>query len=200
VTVDSTDSDDLREGIRGLHARLAAEMAERYHRDLPFSELVFDRWERAGQLGFGEGTSIYHNTYVLGDVTVGEHTWIGPLVMLDGRGGIEIGDYCSISTGVHIYSHDTVKWALSGGVAPYELEAVRIGGCTFIGSQSVVLRGVSIGDHCVVGAHSLVDRDLAPFTIAFGVPARPRGTVQIDDDGEIRLCFDDTYDDAGRLR
>ena len=194
------DNDTLREEIHGLHAQLAAEMARRFNRDLPFEELVFDRWERARRLGFGEQASIYHNTYVLGDVTVGKHTWVGPLVMLDGRAGIEIGEYCSISAGVHIYSHDTVNWALSGGVAPYELGAVRIGDCTFLGSQSVVLRGVNIGDHCLVGAHSLVDRDLAPYTIAFGVPARPQGTVEVGPDGEIRLHFHDAGDEDPNTR
>jgi acetyltransferase-like isoleucine patch superfamily enzyme len=183
-------ADALLATLRQLHSVLAADMAERFHRDLPFTELISDRWERAGRLGFGEDASIYDNTYVLGDVEVGRHTWIGPLVMLDGRAGITIGDYCSISTGVQIYTHDTVRWALSGGEAPFELGAVRIGDCTYIGSQSVVLHGVSIGDHCVIGAHSLVDCDVEPYTIAFGVPARPRGRVEVADDGEISLAIE----------
>lgn len=186
-----TDVDALLSGLRDLHAALTVDMAHRFQRDLPFAELVFDRWERAKRLGFGDDASIYHNTYVMGDVEVGRHTWIGPLVMLDGRSGIKIGDYCSISTGVQIYTHDTVKWALSGGKAPFELGAVRIGDCTYIGSQSVVLHGVTIGDHCVVGAHSLVNCDLPAYTVAFGVPARPRGRVEMTKDGEIHLRLDD---------
>ena len=183
-------TDALLAGLRGLHAELAADMSQRFDRDLPFTELVSDRWERARRLGFGEDSSIYDNTYVMGDVEVGRHTWIGPLVMLDGRAGIAIGDYCSISTGVHIYTHDTVKWALSGGKAAFELDTVKIGDCTYIGSQSVVLHGVTIGDHCVIGAHSLVDCDVPPYTIAFGVPARARGRVEVADDGEIQLHLD----------
>jgi acetyltransferase-like isoleucine patch superfamily enzyme len=177
-------------GLRDLHAALAADMAARYRRDLPFTELISDRWERAKRLGFGEDVSIYDNTYVMGDVEVGRNTWIGPLVMLDGRAGIRIGDHCSISTGVHIYTHDTVKWALSAGKEPFELGAVEIGDCTYVGSQSVILHGVTIGDHCVVGAHSLVDRDIGSHTIAFGVPARPRGTVAINKAGVIELKID----------
>ena len=183
-------NEDLLAGLRGLYAHLAAEMARRFERDLPFTELVFDRWQRARRLGFGEDASIYHNTYVMGDVEVGRNTWIGPLVMLDGRAGIEIGDYCSISTGVQIYTHDTVRWALSGGKADFELGAVRIGDCTYVGSQSVIVHGVSIGHHCVVGAHSLVDRDLPPYTVAFGVPARPRGRVEVLGEDDIRLHID----------
>ena len=167
-------------------------MGSRFERDLPFEELLSDRWERARRLGFGEGASIYSNAYVMFDVSVGQGTWIGPLVMLDGRGGIEIGDWCSISTGVQIYTHDTVRWALSGGKAEPEVAPVRIGDCTYVGSQSVVLKGVTVGDHCVIGAHSVVNRDLKPYSIAFGAPARVRGRVSIDgESGAIDLHVDD---------
>jgi len=91
--------------ILSLHNRLRKRMREKWNRDLPLGELLFNRWERAESLGFGEGTSIYHNSYVYGNVKVGKHTWIGPLTLLDGGGGLEIGDFCSISTGVQIYTH-----------------------------------------------------------------------------------------------
>ena len=115
--VSDVGAGDLGDELRALHDALGAQMRREHDRDLPFEELVFDRWERARSLGFGEGASIYHNAYVFGDVTVGAGTWIGPFVMLDGSGGLEIGATCSISTGVHIYTHDTVRWALSGGDA-----------------------------------------------------------------------------------
>ncbi len=173
---------ELWASLRALNEGLQAEMRARWDRDLPFEELLTDRWERARRLGFGEGTSIYQSSYVMFDVKVGRGTWIGPMVMLDGRGGLTIGDHCSISTGVQIYTHDTVRWALSGGRAEYEVAPVRIGDCCYIGSQSVILKGVTIGDHCVVGAHSLVNRDLEPYSVALGVPARVRGRVEIDGD------------------
>jgi acetyltransferase-like isoleucine patch superfamily enzyme len=111
--------------------------------------------------------------------------------MLDGlHASVEIGNHCSISTGVQVYTHDTVKWALSGGIAGFEVGPVRIGDCTYIGSQSVVLRGVSIGDHCVVGAQSLVNRDIEPYSIALGAPARVRGRVAVTASGEIELDLD----------
>src|SRR5580692_4358124 len=93
-----SDAEGLLVVLHSLHADLAGEMERRFDRDLPFEELVFDRWDRAQRLGFGESSSIYHSAYVMGDVTVGRHAWIGPLVMLDGRAGIEIGDHCAIST------------------------------------------------------------------------------------------------------
>jgi acetyltransferase-like isoleucine patch superfamily enzyme len=183
----------LREALISLYADVREAVRRRWRRDLPLDELVFDRWERAKSLGFGEGASVYHNCYVYGDVSVGNHTWIGPYTLLDGSGGLTIGDYCSISAGVQIYTHDTVKWALSGGRQGYEHEPVRIGSCCHIGSHSVIAKGVAIGDHCVVGACSFVNRDIPERTIAVGVPCRPRGRVHIDDAGNVTLAFDDGW-------
>jgi acetyltransferase-like isoleucine patch superfamily enzyme len=171
----------LLEDVRRLDDELRRDMSARYDRDLPFAELVFDRWERARRLGFGPGTSVYHNAYVLFDVRVGANVWVGPFVMLDGRGRIEIGDWCAISTGVHVYTHDAVQSALTGGRAPVRTAPVSIGDHTYIGSQAIVLPGVSIGHHCVVGAGSLVNDDLPPYSIAVGTPARVRGHVAVDD-------------------
>src|SRR3954453_17157918 len=100
--------------------------------------------------------------------------------MLDGSGGLEIGATCSISTGVHIYTHDTVRWALSGGEHEPERAPVRIGDRTYVGAQAVVIKGVTIGARCVVRAGSLVNRDVPDGTIVDGVPARVRGRVAID--------------------
>ena len=161
-------TDDLLASLRALDSRLRAEMLERWDRDLPFDELAFDRWERAKALGFGEGASVYHNAYVYGDVQVGAETWIGPMVLLDGVAGIEIGHHCSITAGVHVYTHDTVRWALSGGVAEQERAPVRIGDCTAIGAQTVVLRGATIGSRCVIGANSVVNGDIPDNSLAVG--------------------------------
>ena len=114
----------LHADLQGLREGLRAQMRADHDRDLPFDELLSDRWERARSLGFGEGTSVYASAIVMFDVRVGASTWIGPWVMLDGRGGLEIGDYCSISSGVQVYTHDTVAWALSrAGRAAYAARA-----------------------------------------------------------------------------
>jgi acetyltransferase-like isoleucine patch superfamily enzyme len=184
------DLEALTRSLVALYDKLRAGMRQRWQRDLPLEELLFDRWERARNLGFGEGTSIYHNSYVYGDVKVGKHTWVGPFTLLDGSGGLAIGDYCSISAGVHIYTHDTVKWALSGGKAAYERAPVCIGNCCHIGGQTVIAKGVTIGEHCVIGACSFVNRDIPPYTVAFGVPCRSAGRVHIDASGQITLVWE----------
>jgi acetyltransferase-like isoleucine patch superfamily enzyme len=170
--------------------RLSERMRRRWKRDLPLNELLGDRWMRAERLGFGAGSSVYDSSYVYGEVTVGEDTWIGPMTLLDGTGGLSIGRHCSISAGVQIYTHDTVEWAVSGGQSLPVRAPVSIGDCCYIGSQTVIAKGVTIGDHAVIGACSFVNRDIPPWTVAAGVPCRPIGRVQAEPDGRIRLVYD----------
>ncbi len=160
------------EELRRLYEALREEMHKKWNRDLPLEELLFDRWERANRLGFGEGASIYHNSYVYGDVKVGKYTWIGPFTILDGTGGLVIGSYCSISAGVQIYSHDTTMWAVTGGNAHFEYGPVKIGDRCYIGPNTVISKGVTIGEGCVIGAQSFVLSDIPAGSKALGCPAR----------------------------
>jgi acetyltransferase-like isoleucine patch superfamily enzyme len=175
--------------LRAAYAAQDAEIREQYARSLPLGEAFDDRWERARKLGFGKGASIYNTTAVYGDVRVGEGTWIGPFVVLDGSGGLSIGSWCSISCGAHIYSHDTVAWALSGGKLPYRTAPVSIGDRCYVGSQVVVAAGVSIGTQCVISANSFVKDDVPAQTIVGGTPARRIGTVVFEDEAP-RLVYD----------
>ena len=159
------------ETLKKLYQVLRVDMQKKFQRDLPLAELLFDRWERAETLGFGKGTSIYHSSYVYGDVSVGENTWIGPFTILDGTGCLKIGSFCSISAGVQIYTHDSVKWAITGGKASYDHAPVKIGDRCYIGPNAVISKGVSIGDESIIGAGSLVLSDLPPKSKAWGCPA-----------------------------
>jgi acetyltransferase-like isoleucine patch superfamily enzyme len=152
------------------------EVAEKFNRTLPFSEYIVDRWEKASQLGFGKGTSIYDSSFVFGDVKVGDNTWIGPFTILDGSGGLEIGSNCSISAGVQIYSHDTVGRSVSAGGVPVVRAGTKIGSDCYLGPNVVVAKGVSIGDKAVIGANSLVLTDIPAGSVAFGTPCRVVGT------------------------
>jgi acetyltransferase-like isoleucine patch superfamily enzyme len=153
----------------------AAEMRQQWNRTLPFGDYIVDRWAKAQTLGFGVGSSIYDSSLVLGDVRVGCNTWIGPFTVLDGSGGLVIGDYCSISAGVQIYTHDSVEWAISGGATAIDRAPVRIGARCYLGPNVVVAKGVSIGDGCVIGANSLVLDDIPSGMRALGTPCRTIG-------------------------
>lgn len=181
------DPVQLAAALQQLHDQREQELRQRFDRSLPFADGLFDRWERARRLGFGADASIYDSALVFGEVSVGESTWIGPNVLLDGSGGrLVIGHHCSISTGVHIYTHDTVLWSLSMGVAPRHTAPVRIGSGCHVGAQSVVAAGTVIGDQCVIGANSFVKGELSDRTIAAGSPAVPIGMVR-GDGAEVSL-------------
>lgn len=151
---------------------------KKWKRTLPFGDCVVNRWEKAQILGFGKGTSIYDSSVVIGNVTVGNNTWIGPFTLLDGSGNLEIGNFCSISAGVQIYTHDSVEWALSGGTKKYERSPTRIGSNCYIGPNAIIGRGVVIGDKCVVGANSLVLKDIPTGSKAYGSPCKIVGSTK----------------------
>ena len=56
-------------------------------------------------------------------------------------------------------------------------ESGIMGDCVWVAADVTILRGVTIGDHSVIGTRSLVTRDIPPHTLAFGQPAEPRGKV-----------------------
>lgn len=151
------------------------QVAKRWKRTLPFADYFVDRWIKAETLGFGVGTSVYDSAIIYGDVRVGENTWIGPFTILDGEGGLKIGDNCSISAGVQIYSHDSVKWAVSGGNNELEKALTSIGNKCYIGPNVIIAKGVSIGDECIIGANSLVLNNIPSGCKAFGTPCKVVG-------------------------
>lgn len=162
----------LFDEITSIFWGLFYEKKKLYDRSLPFGDYFVDRWDKARKLGFGAGSSVYDNVIILGDVKVGEKTWVGPNVVLDGSGGLEIGSNCSISAGVQIYSHDSVNWAVSGGVEKYEHAKTSIGNNCYLGPNVVVQRGVTIGNRVVVGASSFVNKDIPDDSVAVGSPVK----------------------------
>ncbi|MCR9196708.1 MAG: acyltransferase [Hyphomonas sp.] len=175
--------------LNKLYVDLDQNIRKNYKRSLPFGDVISDRWERAKRLGFDDGVSIYNSAIVFEPVSVGENTWIGPNVLMDGSGGgVSIGAFCSIAAGVHIYTHDTVQWALTGGKAEAQKGAVSIGNYCYIGAQTVINHGVEIGNHCLVGANSFVNKPLHENGIYVGTPIRRIGDIEIWE-GEARLKY-----------
>jgi len=156
--------------IRKLIFKLIAQKKKEYDRFLPISDYFIDRWERAKLMGFGEGTSVYDSCIVMGDVSVGKNVWIGPYTILDGSGGLTIGDNCNIGAGVHIYTHSTVNNVINN--AEMEKAPVSISNNVFIGPNAVISMGCHIGEYVIVAPNSYVIKDIPPYSKAFGNPAR----------------------------
>jgi len=187
--------DELYSMLKELHQKLREEQMRKWHRSVSFEDELFDRWEKAEFLGFGDGTSVYQDSLIIGDVHVGKNTWIGPYTVLDGSGGLTIGDNCSISAGVQIYTHDTVKRRLTNGKANIERKPTKIGNSCYIGPLTIIEKGVTIGDYVIIGAHSFVDKDIPSYSVAFGVPCRVVGKIRFVTEDEFEIKWNRTIID-----
>jgi hypothetical protein len=61
--------DELRRALEHVRLNRETELKSKYSRSLPFADGLFDRWERAKRLGFGEGASIYDSACVFGEIS-----------------------------------------------------------------------------------------------------------------------------------
>lgn len=120
----------------------------------------------------GPESAIFRGTTVLGidGITIGEASVIGFRCLLDGRGGLRIGDNVVIASDVHfIAGHHLVNSDDFG----YVLEPTHVDDFAWIASRATVLEGVTVGRGAVVGACSLVRKSIEPMQIAAGIPAKP---------------------------
>jgi acetyltransferase-like isoleucine patch superfamily enzyme len=189
-SLNKPEDQKLFDELSSLHAHLGAAFQSQFNRSLPFTDEVFDRWERAKSLGWGAGSSVYDSAYIFGDTKVGQDTWIGPFTIIDGSGGLTIGDSCTISAGVHIYTHNNVKQTLSGGKIAIERQAVSIGSNTYIAPQSILSMGIEIGSFCIIASNSFVNKSFPDYAILAGNPAKQIGKVVIRGD-EIEFDYSD---------
>lgn len=120
-----------------------------------------------------------------GVVVDGQPLWIAPDVFwdCDWPGAITVGDRCVISRQVVLLTHDfsldrvaEAKLGRSDRELTYR-GAVSIGALAFLGLGTIVMPGVSIGRGAIVGAGSVVTKDVPPDTVVAGNPARVLGTT-----------------------
>jgi acetyltransferase-like isoleucine patch superfamily enzyme len=102
-------------------------------------------------------------------VHIGHHSIIGRNAYLDGRRGLFVGSNANISDEVRIWTleHDIASpdFGIKGG-------AVHIDNWVYIGPRVTILPGVRIGEGAVVAAGAVVTKDVEPWTMVGGVPAR----------------------------
>lgn len=138
----------------------------------------------------GQSTSIFRGTTVLAAdcLEVGDSVSVGFRCMLDSRGGLVIGDRTVIASDTQIIT--AAHEVHSPSFAAY-MKPVDIGSYVWLASRVTVLPGVSIGDRAVVGACSLVRKDVLPQEIVVGNPAQKVGhrEAELDYDPAYRPLF-----------
>lgn len=109
---------------------------------------------------------------------VGKHVFLGDHVRIDTGHAefIHIGDYSHLTGGCRLLCHqrDLKNYRVGDNAAslPYKLGEIRIGKGVMIGMETLIMPGVNIGDGAIVGAYSLVTKDIPAWTIATGRPAK----------------------------
>ncbi|MFN7952871.1 MAG: acyltransferase [bacterium] len=107
------------------------------------------------------------------NLTIGPYCHINSRVMIDLRGPVTIGERVSIGAGTTILSHEAAPpLSPMADYIPERVAGVTIERGAYIGAGAIVLCGITIGEMAVVGAGAVVTRDVPPYTVVGGVPAR----------------------------
>lgn len=161
---------------------------------------AYDGWKEPAQLGEGcrvrVGTIIYADT-VIGPATVTgvhvlirERTWVGARCVVGSgtiiEGDVDIGDDAALQSGVYVPTHVTIgdrvfigpRAVLTNDKYPlrrraeYQPRGPRVESDASIGANATLLPGVTVGAGAMVAGGAVVTRDVPPWALAIGVPAR----------------------------
>jgi len=152
------------------------------------------------EVAIGAGTRIWHFSHVLGGSEIGANCVIGQNVMIGPR--VRIGNGCKIQNNVSLYEgvafEDDVfcgpSAVFTNVIAPRafierktEFRTTLVKRGATVGANATIICGATIGPYAMVAAGAVVTRDVAPFSLVVGAPARFRAWVgrsgeQLSDD------------------
>ena len=119
------------------------------------------------------GAQAYIQGRIGGKCKIGNHVWIGPQAYLDARNLI-LEDYVGWGPGAKVLGSEHTGYPVDQPIIATDLviKPVRVEKWADIGTNAVLLPGVTIGQGAIVGAGAVVTRDVPPFSIVAGVPAK----------------------------
>lgn len=140
----------------------------------------------------GEGTAVWHFCHIMGDVEIGRDCRIGQNVVIGPH--VRVGDNVKIQNNVSVYRGVTLEddvfcgpsMVFTNVLTPRsafprdpkkDFLPTRVRRGATIGANATIVCGVTIGEHAMVGAGSVVTRSIPPYALVYGNPARRRGWV-----------------------
>ena len=137
----------------------------------------------------GDGTRIWQYCVVFKDALIGINCNICANVLIEGK--VKIGNNVTIKSGVQVWDGTIIEdnvflgpnATLTNDLVPrsknvdYHMQGITLKkGCS-IGANATVIAGVTIGEYALIGAGSVVTKDIPPYTVWFGNPARQKGFI-----------------------
>lgn len=153
-------------------------------------------------VSIGEGTKIWHFSHVQSGTTIGKKCVLGQNVNVGNN--VSIGDYCKIQNNVSVYEGVTLEDYVFCGPsmvftnildprckypqvgAEYYVQTLVKEGAS-IGANATIVCGNTLGKHCMIGAGSVVTKDVPDYALVVGIPAKIIGWVS---EAGRRLEFD----------
>lgn len=138
----------------------------------------------------GAGTRIWHFSHVMRDSSIGERCVIGQNVLISSM--CSVGNNVKIQNNVSVYTGVTIEddaflgpsMVFTNVINPRayierksEYRPTLVGRGASVGANATIICGSALGEYCLVGAGSVVTRDVRAFAVVYGNPARQRGWV-----------------------
>lgn len=150
---------------------------------------IHDTAEVNPKADIGDETRIWNYVHIREDVKVGSHCNIGKNVYIDP--GVTVGDYVKIQNNVSIYTGVTIEddvflgpsMTFTNDLFPrsrnldWKITKTLVKKGASIGANATIVCGVTIGEHAMVGAGSVVTKDVAAHALVVGNPARKIGNI-----------------------
>lgn len=115
--------------------------------------------------------------------TIGRDVYIGEDLIiideLDERGFLSVGDRAAVAERVTLVIASRPNFSRVAPFVPTAHGPIAIGEDAWLGTGSIIMPNVTIGRGAVVGAGALVTKDVPPFTIVAGIPAKPMRTFEV---------------------